>query len=416
MRHYKSGFVLCALVAVVLAGCNSGNENEQHYKNKIFVETSVFMQEMRIGEGEATLAHDITVGMAKPEADNITARLTVSSDLVNHFREAFYEPEAELLPEGHYDLSDAGIVIEAGKMASEPLHLEFTGLDGLDMDKVYVLPVSLADASIGVLSGAETVYFLFKEASLVNVVAELLGSSNGSPDQKDNMMWPGPDDWNDPAPVTDMSAFTLEALVNFHTFDNAEIATIMGIEDTFLVRVGDNGIPKNQLQVAWGVTIDGVAQRANLTDAALQLKPGQWYHVAVTFDQGAIAVYLDGKRIGEADSATGMNLTSVNFGVPHSDETDGKPRCFWISHSYADGRALNGMISETRIWNRALSTEEINAEDHFYRVDPASDDLVAYWRFNEGEGNVVKDHTAYGNDLYSAQPLRWQPVSLPIEE
>ena len=53
--------------------------------------------------------------------------------------------------------------------------------------------------------------------------------------------WPA---WTDPAPVTNMSAFTLEALVNpTVSRTSGSLSTIMGIEGKFLVRLGDVGIP-----------------------------------------------------------------------------------------------------------------------------------------------------------------------------
>jgi hypothetical protein len=415
MRYgkYISRFALCALAATVFTGCSGNDESKVHYDNKLFITGGSFVRELRVAEGDITLGGDMTIGMAKPESKDITATLAVTPELVDHFRAAYYDPGAELLPAGHYDLTNAAMTIDAGKITSDSYHLEFTDLGTLDMKKIYVLPVTITNANIGVLSGAKTLYYLFREASLVNVVAEILGPNSKNPDAPENNLWPGPADWNNPAPVKDMNAFTLEALVNVNSFDNNEIATIMGIEDRFLVRIGDSGIAKNQLQVAYGG--DTPDSRGNITNTSLGLDPGVWYHVAVTFDGGEIAVYIDGQKKASGNSVA-KGVTSVDFSVPHSDETDGKPRCFWISHSYDKWRSLNGMISEVRIWNKALTGEEIRAENHFYKVDPASQGLVAYWKFNEGEGDVVKDHTVWGNDLVSALPLKWYPVALPVKE
>jgi hypothetical protein len=56
-------------------------------------------------------------------------------------------------------------------------------------------------------------------------------------------------------------------------------------------------------------------------------------------------------------------------------------------------------MTELRIWDRALTAEEIQAENHFYTVDPSSEGLVAYWKCNEGEGTTVKDYSSSGNNL-----------------
>ena len=88
-------------------------------------------------------------------------------------------------------------------------------------------------------------------------------------------------------------------------------------------------------------------------------------------------------------------------------------RCFWIGYSHASDRYFDGQISEVRIWNKALTPEEINAPDHFYQVAAASDGLVAYWKFDEGAGKTIKDQTSYGNDLTVEKELKWVNVSLP---
>ena len=72
-------------------------------------------------------------------------------------------------------------------------------------------------------------------------------------------------------------------------------------------------------------------------------------------------------------------------------------------------------MSEVRIWNKVLTTGELNAENHRYYVDPASEGLVAYWRFNEDDmgKNNVKDWSASGNDLTVNSTIEYIPVSLP---
>ena len=66
---------------------------------------------------------------------------------------------------------------------------------------------------------------------------------------------------------------------------------------------------------------------------------------------------------------------------------------------------------ELRIWNRALSTTEINA--NMCGADPQSEGLVAYWKFNEGNGLTITDHTGNGNDGVAKSPVKWTPVTLP---
>ncbi len=227
-------------------------------------------------------------------------------------------------------------------------------------------------------------------------------------------------DWQgNAAPFKAMTQFTFEALVNADGWATSKLSTIMGVENLFLLRAGDDGLATNQLQVA----VD--TEKLN-SDAMLET--GRWYHVAVTFDNGSLKLYLDGVEKG---SKTITKKTEFDFAIAHTNEPGGwgATRCFWIGYSCEPSRCWAGKMSEVRIWNKALTSSEINAENHFYQVDPASAGLVAYWKFNEGQGHVVKDHTSNGNDLYGERNLKgsagdqagvsgtaameWATVSLP---
>ena len=108
-------------------------------------------------------------------------------------------------------------------------------------------------------------------------------------------------------------------------------------------------------------------------------------------------IYVNGKKQSEGTLSVGnVNLGSSNF---------------FIGRSYDDNRWLAGEISECRIWNIVRSQEEI-AENPYY-VDPQSEGLVAYWKFDEGAGNTVKDHTGNGNNAVANTTLKWTPVKLP---
>ena len=64
----------------------------------------------------------------------------------------------------------------------------------------------------------------------------------------------------------------------------------------------------------------------------------------------------------------------------------------------------------------ALTAEEIASENHFYKIYPASDGLVAYWKFDDNtKGKTVKDYTGNGFDLKTEREVNWQSVALPEE-
>lgn len=225
--------------------------------------------------------------------------------------------------------------------------------------------------------------------------------------------WPA---WNDPAPVTNMKAFTLEALVNPTVVRyNGSLSTIMGIEGKFLVRLGDVGIPWYQVQVCWdsGKSNYWGNIEGKLSNSNMKVNLNEWTHIAVTFGEGTVKVFINGEEKG---STTTNVPASVNFGITHNDEQAPQgqqiTRCFWVGYSYESTRDFQGMMSELRIWNRVLTADELANEARRYSVDPKSEGLVTYWKCDEGQGNVIKDHTSYRNDLAS-DGLKWEPVSLP---
>lgn len=104
----------------------------------------------------------------------------------------------------------------------------------------------------------------------------------------------------------------------------------------------------------------------------------------------------------------------INFAIPHSNESGSSfKRCFWVGYSFADERRFEGKLAELRLWNRVLTEEEINSDNHFYRVDPESEGLVAYWKLNDGAGTVGKDYSSYAHDLTFESEPEWVSVNLP---
>ncbi len=413
--------ILAALATIVFAGCET---EEKLLKNHLFIEADL-KSEVRVAtdEGVTEITRELSVGIASPEANDIEAVFAASPEQLDTYRQAYYDPEAVLLPESHYKADGLKVVVKSGDVTSSKALLPFTGLgvnQGLDYTKTYVLPVSVSSPDIDVLERAKTMYFVIKEASLVNVVGDMTS----------NCAWP---EWGSFDEAGNLETLTMEALINCHGFNNKEIETVMGIEDHCLIRIGDAQLPKNQIQIALSKrdVDDATTYRGNLTDASLQLRADRWYHIAMTFDKGYVKVYLDGRlkiekdcsligqRPGPDGKTENVYFTSVNFKVPHSDEMDNRPRCFWIGYSYNNERYLDGMIAEARVWNRVLSAEEIAAPNHFYKIYPDEKtgqfdpSLLAYWKFSEGKGKTIKDYSIYGHDLTADHDLLWYPVSLP---
>lgn len=378
-------------VAAALAGCGKDNAGTHHYDNKAFISASALTEQILVETETDSYTRELTIGIASPEDHDVSATFRTAPELLDTYRKAYYDNNAELLPEGICTIENPVASIVSGTVESTPVTLEFSNTGTLDLDKRYVLPVTVSEVSgIDFLESKKTFYYIFRGASIINMVGDL----------SENRAWP---EWGSFEQVRNMSAFTMEALVYPNALDK-QISTIMGIENTFLLRFGDSGISPNQLQVV------GPYGNQKVTNNDMRVPVGEWTHIAVTFDDGAVAVYINGEKKAEST----FSGRSVNFAVPHSNESGTSiVRCFWVGYSFEDARYFDGRFSELRMWNRALTEEEINAPDHFYRVANDSEGLVAYWKFDDGTGKIAEDYSQYGNDLTIESEPEWVSVAIP---
>ncbi|MCP4097757.1 MAG: LamG domain-containing protein, partial [Planctomycetaceae bacterium] len=121
------------------------------------------------------------------------------------------------------------------------------------------------------------------------------------------------------------------------------------------------------------------------------LSINKWYHVAVVFSIKAdgFGIYLNGQPATLLDSAE-SHATPTSQG----STTDLPVRL----GSQGDSRAslFRGKIAEVRIWQRALLTEEIQANWQ-YRLSGYEGDLAGYWPLNEGSGEIAYDGSVNSN-------------------
>ena len=378
MRHIQS-FILCCATLLLALSCQKSYET---FPSKVYLDahqkTTTILLDGTVSEVSRTLQSAIP----QPQADAVSLSYAVDPSLVSIYNMMNYS-EAIILPNENYSFDTMSATIQAGSVKSTEANVTFTGLDKLDNENIYVLPVSISASSLEILPSARTMYYVFQGASLINIVTFM----------RENYFRPN---LANRAVLNNLTQLTAEVLlkpVNFKT-DEAGISTVMGVEGQFLIRIGDAGIPSNQVQLA--------DDHGNVTDPAWTIVLDKWQHLAFTFDSatGATSVYIDGVRKGTVHNSGYRDV--VNWGVED----------FHIGKSYNNGRYFDGDFSEVRIWNRILSSEEINAKNHFYTVDPTSDGLVAYWKANEGSGGVWFDMTG-NNDARAANGVVWHSVSLP---
>jgi len=109
-------------------------------------------------------------------------------------------------------------------------------------------------------------------------------------------------------------------------------------------------------------------------------KLNRWHHAAFSFDRDStvLKLFLDGK---------------LQFAGPVPDRENTENENIYIGSAH--GGYFTGELDEVRVWNRALSQEEIN--QNMYKVlDGREKDLLCYWNFNNGIPRSTGWRSKYG--------------------
>lgn len=393
MKNNLIKYSFLAIAATIcMASCKSEKEEMDvvHYTNKLFLSISGSSETILVKPGASDVTRSISMATALPVEADVTAMINPDLTLVSAFRAESGIADAQAFPLDNCNIEDPRIEIKKGAVKSSSTDIEFTNLSDLDSKTIYVLPVALKQVNgmTEVLQSKTHYYYVFKGAALVNVVCNLNDNRAGAAS------------WKTPEKFTNMTKFTCEALVRQNAADH-QISTIMGVEDHFLLRLGDSGTPSSQLQIA---------ASSKLSNSNMAVTLGKWTHMAIVFDSGKVTVYFDGKKVLDNGSC---GRSSVTWGAYGDNPQESGARYFWIGYSYNSDRFLNGDMCEVRLWDHCLTADEINQTNHFYSVDPTSDGLIAYWKMDEGSGTVLKDSSPNGNDLTLDKETRWPSVSLP---
>ncbi|WP_073348197.1 DUF1735 and LamG domain-containing protein [Bacteroides congonensis] len=315
----------------------------------------------------------VTVSASCQVTSDQIIRVRVDQDKLEGYN-ALYGKKYKMVPTKDYMLSNDEIVLKAGENISEQLIFSLLRASNFEEGVTYCVPLTITDVTGGmpVLDSSRTVYLVLNQVMVVN-------AANLS---RTNMQLPFE---SDPS-LAAVPQVTMEARVKVNKFASSSpfISTVMGVEEEFLLRFGDTTIKPNQIQLAGGgFPVTGKTE----------FEVDKWYHLAVVFDGSTIKLYVNGELDGQVDAPRGPVILCGN--------TDKRRFCIGSS---VNSRYLDGSISEVRVWKRALTQNEIQNNMCYISPDYYQD-MVAYWRFNEGGGAVIKDWTGNGWDI--SRTLNW---------
>ena len=373
--------IYSSLALLAMAGCQKSIEFEDVV---YFTGTESTPVTNMYVDGPSKLGVSVT-SSAKLTSD-MTVSVAVDPAAVDTYNSS-HGTAYKMLPEGSYKLDESSFKIEAGKNVSLPVNFEIVSMDDFEEGVLYCAPLTITGTSNGmkVLEASRTTYVLISQ--IITTKGVDLNKSNyiSFPTIINNALF------------HNMTACTMEIRVKMESWQsgNPGISSVIGVEENFLLRFGDISCDPDQLQYA--------GRGASVTSKS-HFNKEQWYHIAVVDDGSNLVVYVDGEVEGQVASS-GKSAIDLAW-----DYMDG----FHIGRSER-GRYMDGVVSEARVWNRALTPIEL--ENNQCYVDPVnSDGLLGYWRLNELDGNgKFKDMTGRGNDGVPTSSPKWvEGIKCPI--
>jgi len=111
------------------------------------------------------------------------------------------------------------------------------------------------------------------------------------------------------------------------------------------------------------------------------ITPGEWHHLACTYDGSTIRYYQDGQPVGSQVLPQGgptLDVVGATLGSSWPDEH------------------LEGTIDQVSIWSIVRSASEINL-DSLGCIGETSPGLMGLWKMDDGDLQVVTDSSGNGN-------------------
>ena len=119
---------------------------------------------------------------------------------------------------------------------------------------------------------------------------------------------------------------------------------------------------------AVSLLINAGTERLSATNSVVE-NSGTWYHVLVTVNSGALVThYINGTASGTAGGTGALSGITTTNALRIGNRAG------------ATDRTFNGAISDIKIWNRVLTSEEITKD---FNNQLVSKDLVHRWKLKD---------------------------------
>lgn len=332
----------------------------------------------------------VTVQASGESLTTLTVHLSNLSTIDNHYKLVTDQSVLDaynlangtgymMLPEGQYTLPES-ITVKAGQYATDALSIALKSFsqEMMKSGESYALPVKLVLQDGSVQPMANTGTFVILAESIIEFSAPMfVGSANLSSSKYAE------------EPET-YAQYTVEVRFQVSNMNNRNRAIFSnggGTLNNILLRFEDPQSDNENFKAHSLVQV--VGRNSLYLNPSNSFKPNEWQHLALVCDGSSYRLYINGVDSGVLSIPSGATtFSSIS----------------WFSaDTWWNGCKI--LMSEARIWSVVRSASQI--QNNMTQVSPKSTGLEAYWRFNEGEGNVFEDATGKGHTLTTTATPTW---------
>ena len=130
-----------------------------------------------------------------------------------------------------------------------------------------------------------------------------------------------------------------------------------------------------------GITKYGVKDYY-INNSKATLETGKWAHVAWTYQNNLVTVYVNGESLGSTFSRGPLSSGAT---------------LYWNIIGKSNSLSIYGELDEVRIWNDKRTASEI-ADNMFLELSGNEPGLVAYYKMSNGSGTTVDDDSTNSNN------------------
>lgn len=369
-------FAVAAMAA--LASCD--NAEYSAIKNGVYISeaalTDRFTQQVENQTVDGDVTKTLTIRLASPVNEDVKVTLGLDLDFLAQYNQR-NGTSYEVLPEEFREF-DEEVTIPAGDVSatSNLLIKQFTTPNG----ESYAIPVKIAavEGPVEAVTDATHILYLLM-APHIQKVPVLNGSSAGHV----KVTFPTPlssPTWTYEFWLRMDNTYDWGSYGRKYVFSGNSAPISFG---ECMLRWWPNGAlgigPCYQNQMN-GFYFD------DNTEAWLE---DVWDHVAYTYDGTTVQLYINGQKNASIQAPGGKTFTFDHV---------------VLCQNFSSGQATS--LAQVRMWNTCLSQATI--QDAMNRgVPDDSEGLFAYWKCDEGEGNILYDSSPNGNHITLKSAPQW---------